>query len=225
MNILHPTATAARQRTTNSSRMRVGIVRRLVSRGIISERSDSPGFLVAHAIQSGVGTPCGCRRALPRPGGKGLLAVLLGLAVVISTVAESPPSEPVPKFWRWAERPPMGWNSWDCFATTVTEAQTKAQADYLARYLQPHGWEYIVVDIQWYEPNAQSFEYRKNAQLAMDEFGRLWPATNRFPSSVGGVGFKALADYVHGKGLKFGIHLMRGIPRQAVRENTRVKGT
>lgn len=225
MNILHPTATAARQRTTNSSRMRVGIVRRLVSCGKISERSDSPGFLVAHAIQSGVGTPCGCRHALPRPGGKGLLAVLLGLAVVISTAAESPPSEPVPKFWRWAERPPMGWNSWDCFATTVTEAQTKAQADYLARYLQPHGWEYIVVDIQWYEPNAQSFEYRKNAQLAMDEFGRLWPATNRFPSSVGGVGFKALADYVHGKGLKFGIHLMRGIPRQAVRENTRVKGT
>jgi len=134
-------------------------------------------------------------------------------------------SPPKSDFLTWATKPPMGWNSWDCFATTVTEAQTKAQADYMAEKLKQHGWEYIVVDIQWYEPNANSFNYRRNAQLAMDEFGRLWPATNRFPLAANGVGFKALADYVHGKGLKFGIHLMRGIPRQAVRENTLVKGT
>jgi hypothetical protein len=115
----------------------------------------------------------------------------------------------------------MGWNSWDCFATTVTEAQT----NYMAANLKQHGWEYIVVDIQWYEPNANSFNYRRNAELVMDEFGRLWPATNRFPSAANGIGFKALGEYIHGKGLKFGIHLMRGIPRQAVRENTLVKGT
>jgi len=119
----------------------------------------------------------------------------------------------------------MGWNSWDCFATTVTEAQTKAQADYMAEHLKSHGWEYIVVDIQWYEPRANSFNYRRNAELVTDEYGRLLPATNRFPSAVNGAGFKALADYVHGQGLKFGIHLMRGIPRQAVRENMPVKGT
>jgi len=128
-------------------------------------------------------------------------------------------------FLLWAPRPPMGWNSWDCFATTVTETQTKAQADVMAEKLKLHGWEYIVVDIQWYEPNAQSFNYRKNAELRMDEFGRLWPATNRFPSAANDVGFKALGDYIHDKGLKFGIHLMRGIPRQAVRDNTLVKGT
>ncbi len=128
-------------------------------------------------------------------------------------------------FRDWAPTPPMGWNSWDCFATTVTEAQTKAQADAMAAHLAAHGWQYIVVDIQWYEPGAKSFEYRKDAPLIMDDFGRLLPAPNRFPSAADGAGFKTLADYVHGLGLKFGIHLMRGIPRQAVAANLPVKGT
>jgi alpha-galactosidase len=132
--------------------------------------------------------------------------------------------DPLP-FHSWAATPPMGWNSWDCFATTVTEAQTKAHADYMAEHLKSHGWQYIVVDIQWYEPNANSYDYRRNAQLVMDEWGRLLPAVNRFPSTAGGAGFRPLADYVHAKGLKFGIHLMRGIPRQAVNQNLAVKGT
>ncbi len=119
----------------------------------------------------------------------------------------------------------MGWNSWDCFATTVTEAQTKAQADVMAEKLARHGWSVATVDIQWYEPEAKSFNYRKGAALTMDEFGRLQPAPNRFPSASDGGGFKALADYVHAKGLKFGIHLLRGIPRQAVAQNTPIKGT
>jgi hypothetical protein len=119
----------------------------------------------------------------------------------------------------------MGWNSWDSFGTTVTEAQTKAQADYMAEKLARFGWQYVVVDIQWYEPDAKGFNYRENAPLVMDEWSRLQPAPNRFPSAAGGVGFKALADYVHAKGLKFGIHIMRGIPRQAVARNTPIKGT
>ena len=119
----------------------------------------------------------------------------------------------------------MGWNSWDCFATTVTEAQTKAQTDYMAEKLARYGWQYIVVDIQWYEGGATSFEYRANAPLEMDEWSRLQPAVNKFPSAKDGKGFKALADYVHSKGLKFGIHMMRGIPRQAVAQNTPIKGT
>ena len=125
----------------------------------------------------------------------------------------------------WARTPPMGWNSWDCFATTVTEEQTKAQADYMAANLKAHGWEYIVVDIQWYEPGAKSHAYRPDATLVMDDHGRLLPALNRFPSSAGGAGFKPLADYIHGLGLKFGVHLMRGIPRQAVEKNLPVLGT
>lgn len=110
----------------------------------------------------------------------------------------------------------MGWNSWDCFGTTVSEDEVKANVDYMVKYLKQYGWQYIVVDIQWYEPNAKSHGYRKFTKLDMDEFGRLIPAENRFPSSSNGKGFKPLADYIHSLGLIFGIHIMRGIPRQAV---------
>jgi alpha-galactosidase len=124
-----------------------------------------------------------------------------------------------------APAPPMGWNSWDSYGTTVTEAQVKANTDVMAATLKAHGWQYIVVDIQWYEPNAQGHDYAPGAKLAMDNYGRLLPAVNRFPSAADGTGFKHLADYVHGKGLKFGIHIMRGIPRQAVEQNTAIEGT
>jgi hypothetical protein len=130
-----------------------------------------------------------------------------------------------PAYWAWAPTPPMGWNSWDGFATTVTEAQTRAQADFMAANLHRHGWQYIVVDIQWYEPNATGFDYRQGARLEMDNYGRLMPATNKFPSAINGQGFKPLADYVHSLGLKFGLHLMRGIPRQAVAQKTPILGT
>lgn len=119
----------------------------------------------------------------------------------------------------------MGWNSWDCFGTAVTEEQVKANADYMADKLARFGWQYIVVDIQWYEPNARGHGYRDNAALVMDRYGRLLPAPNRFPSADGGNGFKSLADYVHSKGLKFGLHALRGIPRQAVEQNTPILGS
>ena len=119
----------------------------------------------------------------------------------------------------------MGWNSWDSFGTTLTEAQAKAQADYLAAHLKSHGWEYLVVDIQWYEPGSSGHSYREGAPLTMDGFGRLQPAPNKFPGSIDGAGFKPLADYVHSLGLKLGIHLMRGIPRNAVKANLPVHGT
>ncbi len=115
--------------------------------------------------------------------------------------------------------PPMGWNSWDCFGPSVREDEVKANADYMAQHLLKFGWDTIVVDIQWYEPAAKSHGYRPNAELVMDEYGRLLPALNRFPSAANRAGFKLLADYVHSKGLKFGIHILRGIPRQAVRLN------
>ena len=118
-----------------------------------------------------------------------------------------------------AATPPMGWNSWDCYGTTVTEAEVKANADYMAKHLKSHGWQYVVVDIQWSEPNAKAHGYRPDTTLAMDANGRLIPAENRFPSSAAGAGFKPLADYVHSLGLKFGIHIMRGIPRRAVAAN------
>ena len=124
-----------------------------------------------------------------------------------------------------AATPPMGWNSWDCYGTTVTEAEVKANAAYMAKHLKQHGWQYVVVDIQWSDAQARSHGYRPDAALAMDRYGRLIPAPNRFPSSVEGRGFKPLADYVHGLGLLFGIHIRRGIPRRAVKDNLPVFGS
>lgn len=124
-----------------------------------------------------------------------------------------------------APTPPMGWNSWDSYGTTVVESEVRANADYMAARLKQHGWQYVVVDIQWSEKNPKAHGYRENADLAMDGYGRLIPAESRFPSAAGGRGFKPLADYVHGKGLKFGIHIMRGIPRQAVRAHSAIAGS
>lgn len=129
------------------------------------------------------------------------------------------------KYHQWASTPPLGWNSWDCFGTTVTEQQIKEQADAMAKYLLPSGYNYLTVDIQWYEPESKGHAYDAKAMLTMDEYGRLKPGLKKFPSAADGKGFKHLADYVHSKGLKFGIHIMRGIPRQAVEKNTPVLGT
>lgn len=125
----------------------------------------------------------------------------------------------------YAKTPPKGWNSWDCYGATVREEEVKGNADYMAENLKEHGWEYVVVDIQWSEADAVSSAYRPFVPLEMDEYSRLVPAVNRFPSAKDGKGFKPLADYVHDLGLKFGIHIMRGIPRQAVHQNTKIKGT
>ena len=119
----------------------------------------------------------------------------------------------------------MGWNSWDCYGAAVTEDIVRKNADFMAKHLKKYGWEYITVDIQWYEPNAKTHEYTPFAKLCIDEYSRVIPAENRFPSSAGGKGFAPLAEYVHSLGLKFGIHIMRGIPRQAVYERTKIKGT
>lgn len=124
-----------------------------------------------------------------------------------------------------AKTPPMGWNSWDCYGAAVTEDIVRKNAEFMAEHLKKYGWEYIVVDIQWYEPNAKNHEYSPFTELCMDEYSRLIPAPNRFLSAAGGKGFTALAEYVHSLGLKFGIHIMRGIPRQAVHNNTPIKGT
>ena len=124
-----------------------------------------------------------------------------------------------------AKTAPMGWNSWDCYGASVDEATVRKNAEYMAKYLKPYGWEYIVVDIQWYEPTADNNDYNNFADICTDEYSRVIPAVNRFPSSAEGAGFKPLADYVHSLGLKFGIHIMRGIPRKAVHAGGKIKGT
>lgn len=124
-----------------------------------------------------------------------------------------------------ATTPPMGWNSWDCYGTTVTEDEVLANARHLAHHLLPHGWDTVVVDIAWYDPTAKAHGYNADAPHELDAYGRQQPATNRFPSATGGAGFAPLAAQVHALGLKFGLHLMRGIPRLAVERDLPIEGT
>ena len=128
---------------------------------------------------------------------------------------------------RVALKPPLGWNSWDCYGPAVNEVQLLGNARYMAEHLKAHGWQYVVCDIQWYEPEAgqRHWEYNRFVELCMDGFGRLIPAENRFPSAANGAGFKPIADQIHALGLKFGIHIMRGVPRLAVHRALPVKGT
>jgi alpha-galactosidase len=124
-----------------------------------------------------------------------------------------------------APTPPMGWNSWDCYATTLNEEAALANAAVMVEKLLPHGYNIFTIDAQWNEPLASGFEYRKDAELTMDQWGRLIPASNRFPSAARGAGFRPLADKIHSLGLKFGIHMMRGVPRLAADRNLPIFGT
>jgi alpha-galactosidase len=151
------------------------------------------------------------------------LLVTIGIFAVYLSQAQSVNKN---DFHNWAPTPPMGWNSWDCFGPTVTEAEVKANADYMSSHLKSSGWNYVVVDIRWYVANDKAHGYNeKDADYSIDSFGRFLPAVNRFPSAAGGKGFKPLADYLHKKGLKFGIHIMRGVPVVAVKSKLPVKGT
>jgi alpha-galactosidase len=122
-------------------------------------------------------------------------------------------------------RPPQGWNSWDCFGASVTEEEVMQNARYLAEHLLPHGWDTVVVDIQWYEPDPGTADYQEVSAPELDAWGRPQPAVGRFPSSAGGRGFADLAARIHGMGLRFGVHLMRGVPRRAAEERLPVLGS
>ena len=172
---------------------------------------------------------------------KGLLLITLFLSVVACQTKpgdNDPGSLPEPV----ALTPPMGWNSFDAYDCRINEAEYKATVDFMAEHLLPYGWEYAVIDYIWWHPEPGNWNtprrfghpnirYREDGAplhpeyTTMDEFGRLLPAVERFPSAAGGKGFKPLADYVHGKGLKFGIHIMRGIHRAAWYYDTPVKGS
>ena len=149
--------------------------------------------------------------------------VALVAMLSLSSLAQTPVSVPAPT-------PPMGWNSYDWFGAGVNEAEFKAEVDFMADHLLPYGWRYATIDYLWFNPQGATSVRpdstgRPRDTLAMDAYARLLPAVNRFPSAAGGKGFKPIADYVHGKGLKFGIHIMRGIPRQAFWEHRPVLGT
>jgi alpha-galactosidase len=121
--------------------------------------------------------------------------------------------------------PPMGWNSWDGYGTTIKEDEFKANAEWFAKHLKPFGWQYVVVDMEWFVTNPKPEGNSKDSQFSLDRYGRYIPALNRFPSSGNDAGFRPLADYAHSLGLKFGIHILRGIPKQAVEKNLPIAGS
>jgi alpha-galactosidase len=149
------------------------------------------------------------------------LAIAIAIVGFSKLNAQTKPGD----FKKWATTPPMGWNSWDCYGPTVEEHEVKANADYMAKNLKSFGWQYIVVDIRWFVENDHAGGYNQtDPRYVLDEYGRYQPAVNRFPSAKDGKGFKELANYIHAKGLKFGIHIMRGIPKVAVEKKLPIKG-
>jgi alpha-galactosidase len=143
--------------------------------------------------------------------------VLLTMLFIFSPAALNSSSAPDETIL--APTPPMGWNSWDGYGTTINEAQVKANAEWFAKHLKAYGWEYIVVDMEWFVTNPTPEGNSKNSLYTIDAYGRYAPALNRFPSAADGKGFKPLGDYIHSLGLKFGIHILRGIPKKAVEAN------
>ncbi|HTD95548.1 MAG TPA: glycoside hydrolase family 27 protein [Edaphobacter sp.] len=124
-----------------------------------------------------------------------------------------------------AVTPPMGWNSWDSYGLTITEAQFRANMSVLNAQLKQFGWKYVVVDEGWYLENPEAAKHPETLKYTLNARGEYAPAENRFPSAADGAGFGPLADAVHEHGLKFGIHIIRGIPKQAVTANTRIGRT
>lgn len=120
-----------------------------------------------------------------------------------------------------AATPPLGWNSWDSYGLTITEAQFKANVSWFHQHLQPYGWRYVVIDEGWYLAHPDN---SANPGYTISADGFYLPAANRFPSAGQEDTFKPLGDYVHSLGLKFGIHIIRGIPREAVKKNLPIAG-
>ena len=153
-----------------------------------------------------------------------LAAVFVSFVIVAAAFSMNKPaaSEPTPTL---AATPPMGWNSWDAYGETVSEADIRANAKWMAEHLKKFGWEYVVVDSGWYVTNHSAGTNAANAEFSLDAFGRYAPAVNTIPSAAGDSGFKPLADYVHSLGLTFGLHILRGIPKEAVRRNLPIAGS
>ena len=127
-----------------------------------------------------------------------------------------------------APQPPMGWNSWDAYGLTITEPQFRDNVAVLAAKLKPFGWNYAVIDEGWFLRNPEDRPTPEKLRYELDANGRYIPVPARFPSAMNAgenTGFVAIGAYVHSLGLKFGIHIVRGIPRESVTRNLPVAGS
>ena len=126
---------------------------------------------------------------------------------------------------RLAIKPPMGWNSFDSYGVYLHEKAAFDNLKVLADKYRPYGYEYFVVDNGWFgeyklRPGTIYSVERHASDVNINEFGLLQPSSCYFPN-----GFLKLINECHSKGLKFGLHLMRGIPRKAVELNLPIQGT
>ncbi|HEY3839634.1 MAG TPA: glycoside hydrolase family 27 protein [Bryobacteraceae bacterium] len=146
------------------------------------------------------------------------LSLCLLAAFSIAAAAQSPADSSA----QLVPTPPLGWNSYDAYGITVTESQFKNNVNWFHQHLQQYGWQYVVIDANWYFAHPLN---PHNYGYIISSDGRYLPAINRFPSAAGNQGFKPIADSVHSLGLKFGIHIIRGIPREAVVKNMPIAGS
>jgi alpha-galactosidase len=181
-----------------------------------SRRTNPPkGTAMYHNADSPRAHDSGIDAGLPLARAIAVLACALSVLVLAlpgSLYAENP-----------APTPPMGWSEWDSYGLTITEADFRANAAVLAS-LRHYGWQYAMLDAGWYEDDPANAQ-RSGRHYQLDGNGQLIPAVNRFPSAADGEGFKRLADWLHTRGLKLGIHVMLGIPRQAVERDALLAGS
>jgi len=150
------------------------------------------------------------------------IALLVLTAILTCAASGQPVSAKEPTL---AATPPMGWNSWDSYSRTLNEDTIKANAQWMAQHLKRFGWEYVVIDEGWYLSNLNPSGNDEHASFQIDAYGRFVPVPARFPSAGKDFTFKPLADSLHSLGLKFGIHIIRGIPREAVVKNLPIAGS
>jgi hypothetical protein len=145
--------------------------------------------------------------------------------VIVSLFACSSSSQCQSTIKPLAQTPPMGWNSFDSYGVYLHERAAMENLDAFAKRLKPFGYEYVVIDAGWFGEfklqKGTMFPAEKHARkVKFNEFGLLQPSDTYFPN-----GLKPIINRCHELGLKFGLHLMRGIPRAAVRANVPIKGT
>jgi hypothetical protein len=124
-----------------------------------------------------------------------------------------------------AQTPPMGWNSWDSFGTTIDEKTFRQSAEWIAQHLKPLGYEYVTIDEAWFDDSPPADGSAPTEPHHLDAYGRYVPSAQRFPSVTAEQGFAPLADYIHSLGLKFGIHVLQGIPKAALAADMPIQGS
>jgi len=124
-----------------------------------------------------------------------------------------------------APAPPMGWNSFNSYGVYLHEKAAFANLEAMAEKLKPAGYEYFVIDNGWFgeyalQPGTMYAAEKHAHDVNINEYGLFQPSKCYFPN-----GLKPIIDRCHELGLKFGVHLMRGVPRKAVELNLPIKGT